>query len=320
MIARACLAVLLGACAALAGCGEPHLLGVTCEDDCAPRPARFKTCLERELSPRFVEPDGGRFANVCHLLTLDDLTTPPGSELAYLSRVRIEGTPPGQDLDMRMATSLPSELRDGLYEDCSEILAARVPWVPLVVTVGESDNESYVEAPLAARPGDRLLIVKAFENMSSVLVETRVTVRLSCATERPALVTRAVRFGGPPVGGMIAPFDQLMRSSRCTFRDSASVSRLFRRDRSTVIFKVREPNAPDDGPLLWVSDQRIHWSHDLAEPIDFQPGDRLSWSCQLFNDSDTAFVIPPNAVDACMLFGFVQLPDGARDPELEGCD
>lgn len=319
MIARSSLALLLGTCALLTGCGQPRIIGVTCEDSgCAPRPARFKTCFERELSPRFVNANSS-FANVCHLLTLDDLTTPPDSELAYLSRVRVEGMPPGQDLDMRMATSLPAELPDGLFDDCSEILAARVQWVPLIVTVGESDNESYVEAPLTARRGDRLLIVKAFENVSPVPVETRVTVRLSCATERPALVTRAVRFGGTPIGGVIAPRGELTQSSQCSFRDRASVSRLFRRDRSTVFFEVQPPNASDDEPPLWLSDHN-RWSHDLAEPIDFESGDRLSWTCQLSNYADTAFVIPPNEADACMLFGFVQLPDGARDPELEGCD
>src|SRR5262249_30358599 len=60
MSARSSLAVLLVASAVLAGCGEPRVIGVTCDEDgCAPRPARFATCVERELSRRFVDAEGG---------------------------------------------------------------------------------------------------------------------------------------------------------------------------------------------------------------------------------------------------------------------
>lgn len=318
MIAAQRLALIL--CAwIMAGCGQPRWFGVTCDEDgCAPRPARFRTCMERELTSKYVDP-GGEFANFCHLMTLDELITPVDGEHAYLSAARAEGMPLGHDLDMRMAPAADlMKFSDGRKEDeeCREILAAPVAWMPLIVTADETDNWSYEAAPLIARRGDRLLVIDAFRNMNpSMTIETRVTVRLSCAVERPALVTRPVRLGGPRISGVLQPPQTLPLRSTCTFLEPASIARLYRRDRVTSSFTVQTPGAAP----LWQSADN-NWSHDLAQPLDFDAGDELSWSCQLFNDTDTPFLIPSEEQDACMLFGFVRVPDGADAPALEGCD
>jgi len=325
----------LGGVLLAAGCGEPRVLGLSCgPEGCAPQGgAPYKTCVTHELSTSAAPvPANGRSVH-CQLFTLDGLTSPQGDSRPFLSKATIEGMPARDDLDLRMAASVPG-WRDGVVGNCAQLRAEPIAWVPLATTVGAGMDTSpdppdrgvtdLEAAPIPASRTHRLLLIDSFTNNSSSPVEPRVKITLMCATGRTASVSEPFELvNRAPLPSRLQAGGRLSMPMSCTFQHPTVVQRLYRRTRLTTSaistsFIVRAQKADSDAGMqpLWTSD--YDWTHDLESPTDFFP-EGMAWDCTLFNSGPTDFIDGAALRDACSLLGLFRVGQGNRAPSPEAC-
>jgi hypothetical protein len=324
----------LGGVLLAAGCGEPRVIGLSCPPEgCALQGgAPYKTCVTHELSTADapVLPNGR--SDRCQLFTLDELTSLQDDPRSFLSVAIVEGAPARDDLDLRMAESVPG-WPDGIVRDCARLLAEPIAWVPLATTVGvgmdmdprDRGVTDLEAAPILASRTHRLLLIDSFTNMSSQPVEPRVKITLKCATRRTPSVSEPFELANrAPVPSRLQAGGRLSMPMSCTFQHPTVVQRLYRRTRLTTSaittsFVVRALKAdPDAGPQpLWASD--YDWTHELESPTDFFPGEGMAWDCTVFNSAVTDFTDGAALADACSLFGLFRVGEGNRAPSPEAC-
>ncbi|HMI92183.1 MAG TPA: hypothetical protein VK509_12495 [Polyangiales bacterium] len=304
----------IGSVLLAAGCGEPRLLGLSCgPDGCSALRAPYERCVLRELPRETVEANAHVLR--CVLFTLDELTSPSGDERTFLSKAEVFDTPRRDDLDLRMAESVPG-WGDGVVADCAKLLAEPIAWVPLATTVGETGVSNFEAAPLVAGRSHRVLLIDSFTNVQARRVEIGATIELSCPTVPPLIQSRPFelvhRLAPPLPGGARTP-----EPVRCTFERPVLLSRLYRRTLLTTSFVVRGRTAKSGEVPLWTS--KDDWTHELASPTDFQAGDGLGWDCNLVNNDVTPIIDAAVLADACSLFGIFRLRDGDSGPSPEAC-
>jgi hypothetical protein len=331
-------AAMLCAAALLTGCGQYRLLGESCEDgDCQHVGGGLPPlgeCGQRfVLEPKVV--GGNERIERCALFTLDGLTSPPGSDRAYITVVDVHSEPFSHDLDLRIAAELDDDLHDGLDTKCDDIARRAIPWLPLMTTYGETNPEgpapitdprgpgfarwTFGGAPLVVGTKYRLYVNDAFINLGTQKVAAGVTIDVSCAEQKPAMVSQTFEMSTGTGTKLIVPggaHDAELHGN-CSFQQDVIVSRLYRRTRLISGFLVTRFDDDVMGEELWRSTR--DWVLDLDPPLTFRGGEDLYWRCEYRNDGETDFTVNGNTADACALFGLYRLPDGREDPAPDHC-
>jgi hypothetical protein len=331
-------AALLCAAALLTGCSQYRLVGKSCEDgDCArsridlPPPGQ---CGQQfVLAPARV-PAGGRIER-CALFTLDGLTSPPGSDRAYITDVDVESGPFSHDLDLRIAAELDDRFQDDDDVKCADLASTAIPWLPLMTTYGETNPQgpapitdprgpgfahwSFGDAPLVVGTKYRLYVNDSFINLSAREVAAGVTINVTCVEQKPAMVSQTFEMstGTGTTLHVPAGVSDAKLEGNCSFQQDVIVSRLYRRTRLISGFLVTRFDDDVMGEVLWPNNH--DWVLDLDPPLTFRGGEDLFWRCEYRNDGDMEFEVKGNSADACALFGLYRLPDGREDPVPDHC-
>ena len=334
-------ALLCAAALLTTGCSQYRLLGESCEDgDCQPSGRGLPpigACGQQFKLPEPKEVGGNERIERCALFTLDGLTSPPGSDRAYITVVDVHSEPFSHDLDLRIAAELDDDLHDGLETKCDDIARRAIPWLPLMTTYGETNPDgpapitdprgpgfarwTFGDAPLVVGTKYRLYVNDAFINLGTQKVAAGVTINVYCAEQKPAMVSQTFEMStgaGTTLHVPVGVTDAKLEGN-CSFQQDVIVSRLYRRTRLISGFLVTRFDDDVMGEELWPRKRNRDWVLDLDPPLTFRGGEDLFWRCEYRNDGDMEFVVDGNSADACALFGVYRLPDGREDPVPDHC-